>query len=417
MNEQQSRSLDYWIGIILCWIFTRWRRIAGRLSRAGESPPGPRKILFIKLSEMGAIALAMPAFESAARRVGRENLYCLVLDTNLEIHDLVRFFPPRQLITIRDHNLFVFARDVWSLMKRCRREQIDCVIDLEGFARISALLAYLTGARMRVGLHRYTNEGLYRGDLFTHRVAVNCYNHASVQFLTLVEALEQPASADVLVKSRIELSSYRLPLFQPAASERQAMMDLLAQRVAWQPGKPLFVLNPNLIDLLPLRRWPRERFLDLGKRLLAECPNAVLVLVGLSRERALSEALAHDIGSDRVCSIAGDTTIRGLVTLFTLADLLVTSDSGPAHMAAFTEMPIVSIFGPETPRLYAPLARRGIALWSQLACSPCLSAFNHRRSPCRDNTCTQVISVEQVLQAARTVCPALAPLASTTANC
>jgi ADP-heptose:LPS heptosyltransferase len=414
MNEQQSRTLDYWLGIALCWLLTRWRRMRD-LWRSSPTNP-PTKILFIKLSEMGAVALAMPAFEEAARRVGRQNLYCLMLETNREIHDLVRFFEPDHLISIRDRSLPLFAIDAWRMMRVCRREGIDCVIDLEGFARVSALLAYLTGARVRVGMHRYTSEGLYRGDLFTHRVSLNCYNHASVQFLTMVEALDHPATADVLVKERIELADYRLPRFEPTDAERDAMASLLRSGGQWAPGRPLFVLNPNLVDLLPLRRWPRQSWLELGRRLLDQSPEAVVALIGLPKEREFSEALARDISPERAFSLAGQTTIRSLVTLCALADLLVTSDSGPAHMAAFTELPSVTIFGPETPRLYAPLAARGVSLWSGLACSPCLSAFNHRRSACHDNVCTQVIGVDEVLDAARRICPALRPIATPAPN-
>ncbi|MBX9789983.1 MAG: glycosyltransferase family 9 protein [Pirellulales bacterium] len=408
MNEQQSRALDYWIGVILCWLLTRWRRLRNLFGVRDPGQGAPRRILFIKLAEMGAIALSMPAFEAARRRVGLDNLFCLMLETNREMHDLVGFFPTANLISIRDKNLLTFALDVWRLMRRCRREGIDTVIDLEGFARVSAVLAYLTGARTRVGFDRYSCEGLYRGDLFTHRVWLNYYQHASAQFLALVAALDGSARADVLVKQRVDVGDYRLPTFEPSAEELAAIDDLLARRCGGPPGRPLVILKPNLIDLLPLRRWPRERFLELGRRLLADAPGATIVLTGLPKERALSEELAAEISPTRCVSLAGDTTIRTLATLFTRADLLVTSDCGPAHMAAFTDLPIVSIFGPETPRLYAPLTPHNTSLWAGLACSPCLTAFNHRRSTCRDNACMQAITVEQVFAAARAACPPLA---------
>ena len=408
MNEQQSRSLDYWIGVLLCWLLTRVRRVGDWFRRGDQAAAPPRRILFIKLAEMGAIALSMPAFEAARRRVGIENLFCLMLETNREMHDLVGFFPTKNLISIRDKNLVTFALDVWRLMRRCHREGIDTVIDLEGFARISAVLAYLTGARIRVGFDRYTCEGLYRGDLFTHRVSLNYYQYASVQFLTLVEAVDEPANADVLLKQRVDIGDYRLPRFEPTAAERESIEELLVRRCGGQPGQPLVILKPNLIDLLPLRRWSRENFLELGRRILADTPQATIVLTGLKKERAVSEELAAEISPTRCVSLAGDTTIRTLATLFTRADLLVTSDCGPAHMAAFTDLPIVSIFGPETPQLYAPLTPHNVSLWAGLACSPCLTAFNHRRSACRDNVCMQSISVDQVYAAARGACSALA---------
>lgn len=406
MNEQQSRTLDYWFGIPLCWLFTRWRRLADWLRPPRLDEP-PRKILFIKLAEMGAIALAMPAFETAARRVGRGNVFCLMLEPNREMHDLVGFFAAENLLSIRDENLFVFARDVWRLMQRCRAERIDAVVDLEGFSRISALLSWLTGARMRAGFARYTSEGLYRGDLLTHRVWLNYYDHASAQFVALVRALEKNPHADVLVKERIDLSEYRLPRFEPTSQERAALLELLKTRCGWAPGRPLALFNPNLVDLLPLRRWPRERWLELGRRLIGDSPELTIALVGLGREREESQRLAAEISSERCFSLAGETTIRSLATLFTLADILISSDSGPPHMAAFAELATVSIFGPETPRLYAPLNPRNVSLWSNLACSPCLTAFNHRRSACRDNVCTQVVTAQQAWEAATRLSPQL----------
>lgn len=407
MNENTSRRLDLLVGIPLCWLLTQWLRLK-RLFRSRPLDSPPRKILFIKLAEMGAIVLTMPAFEAARRKVGRENLYCLMLAGNRDIHDLLGFFADENLITIRDKSLVTFAIDVWRFLGRCRRERIDCVIDLEGFSRISALLTGLTGARLRVGLDRYTTEGLYRGKLLTHPVAYNYYNHASVQFLTLVEALDAPLDQVPLLKQRIELGDYRLPPFRPSDAERAEMRQYLERRTGGTLQSPIVVLNANLIDLLPLRRWPRERFLDLGRAILADHPQATILLTGLANERTLSDELAREISSTRAFSVAGDTTLRSLVVLFTQVDLLITSDCGPAHMAATTDLPIVSVFGPETPQLYSPLTPHNHSLWAGLACSPCLHAFNHRKSPCRDNVCMRTITVDEVYQLARRVCPALA---------
>jgi len=408
MNENTSRLLDLWIGVPLCWLLTQLLRISRLFSRSSPTDP-PQKILFVKLAEMGAIVLTVPAFEAARKRVGQENLFCLMLAGNRDVHDLLNFFPEDNLITIRDRNLFTFAIDVLKFLARCRREGIDCVIDLEGFSRISAILSGLSGARMRIGLDRYTTEGLYRGDFFTHRISYNYYNHASVQFLTMVEAIGEPLSEVPLLKKRIELGDYRLPPFRPSEEEQEEMRSLLANKCGGEPSSPLIVLNCNLIDLLPLRQWSRDKFLNLGRRILEHHPEATLLLTGLPDAREPSEALAREINPDRAFCVAGDTTLRSLVTLFTLADLLITSDCGPGHMAALTDIPIISIFGPETPQLYSPLSPHNHSLWAGLACSPCLHAFNHRKSPCKNNVCMQEISVDDVYQLAQQVCPALQP--------
>jgi len=77
---------------------------------------------------------------------------------------------------------------------------------------------------------------------------------------------------------------------------------------------------------------------------------------------------------------------------------MVSNDSGPAHFAAASGLPTIVLFGPETPRLYQPLGRSR-AICAGLACSPCVSAHNHRKTGCTDNVCMQAIGVEEVYAA------------------
>ncbi|PIT93873.1 hypothetical protein COU00_02030, partial [Candidatus Falkowbacteria bacterium CG10_big_fil_rev_8_21_14_0_10_43_11] len=88
-----------------------------------------------------------------------------------------------------------------------------------------------------------------------------------------------------------------------------------------------------------------------------------------------------------------------LIDLYNIADVLVTNDSGPAHFASLTPIKNFVFFGPETPKLYAPLGKNTHIFYSDFPCSPCLSAFNHRHTSCKDNKCLLVISVEEVYQA------------------
>ena len=76
------------------------------------------------------------------------------------------------------------------------------------------------------------------------------------------------------------------------------------------------------------------------------------------------------------CRFAGRTTIRQLLTLYGLAEVMVTNDSGPAHFAALSTIDVVTLFGPETPKLFSALTPRNHTLWAGLACSPCINAFN-----------------------------------------
>ncbi len=79
----------------------------------------------------------------------------------------------------------------------------------------------------------------------------------------------------------------------------------------------------------------------------------------------------------------------------------MTADSGPAHFAAMIDIPEVVFFGPETPHRYAPLSNKIEILYTNLSCSPCYTAQNHRHSLCDDNICMKRISSDAVFEKCR----------------
>src|SRR5205085_11574821 len=108
------------------------------------------------------------------------------------------------------------------------------------------------------------------------------------------------------------------------------------------------------------------------------------------------EALVRAVDSPRCASLAGKTTLRQVLVLYGLADVLVTNDSGPAHFASLTPVDVVVLFGPETPRLFAPVSPHTHPLWAGIACSPCINAYNDRQTACTDNVCMRRITTDQV---------------------
>lgn len=397
MKTSTMTMIDRRLGQPLCALLTGVRRV-GRLFAGSATPADKplRKILFIKMAEQGATVLAYRALCRATELVGRENVYFWVFEENREILDLLGVIPPENVITVRSKTLTTFATDIVRTLWRIRRLGIDGTVDMEFLARAPAILAFLTGATRRTGLHRFTVEGPYRGDLLTHRVQHNPYLHTALAYHELVEALDQPADVVPLLKRHLPTVDGAPPLFKPDAEERQRVQALL-DRLAGRPvDSPIVLLNPNASDMLPLRKWPTERFVELGQRILAASPDATLVITGAPSERVAAGEVGRAIGSPRVVSVAGETTLRDLMVLYTIADILVTNDSGPGHFASMTDIDTVVLFGPETPALYGPLGKNSHVLWAGLTCSPCINPFNHRISPCNDNVCMQSISVTRV---------------------
>jgi ADP-heptose:LPS heptosyltransferase len=189
-----------------------------------------------------------------------------------------------------------------------------------------------------------------------------------------------------------------LARFRPSPSEVAEINDLLERENPGIDSARLILLNPNASDLLPLRRWPAMRYVELARRLLERYPDLFIGFTGARSEAAANNQLAAEVGSGRVIQLAGKTTLRQLLVLYTRGDILVTNDSGPAHFASMTPIHVVTLFGPETPALFAARSANATALWAGIACSPCVNAYNNRQSVCRNNLCMQAIAVDDVFE-------------------
>ncbi|MDW8309779.1 MAG: glycosyltransferase family 9 protein [Verrucomicrobiales bacterium] len=389
MNVKALQRADQWLGVPLCFALTLWRAV---LRRAAPPATPPRSILFVKLAEQGSTVLAWAALRRAVEMVGRDHVYFLVLEENRFILDVLDVIPRQNVIPVAGKGVWGMARSALGAIRRVRRLQPDAAIDLEFFSRGSAALTFLSGASRRVGFHAFHGGGPYRGDLMTHRLIYNPHLHTCETFLSLVEALRRPPD-DLPAFDFTERAEDNPPPFVPGPEETEVVRKMITEAGA---RPPLILLNPNASDLLPLRRWPAERYVELARRLLERYPEVRIGLTGAPNEAAAVEGLCVRVGSPRCVSFAGRTTLRQLLVLYTLAEVLVTNDSGPAHFATLTPIHVVTLFGPETPRLFAARTPRNTVLWAGLACSPCVSAYNNRQSPCRNNLCMQAISVERV---------------------
>jgi len=389
------QRIDRWIGALLCSILTLLRRI---FESAG--PPGPRqvqRILFVKFAEQGSTVLAYPAIRRAIEMVGRENVYFVVFEGNRFILDAMEIIPDGNVITIATKSLFGLAASALRAVLRVRKIGIDAVVDMEFLTRFSAILTFTTGAKSRVGFHTFFGDGPYRGDLMTHRLLYNPHLHTSQMFEAMVEALTRDPAVLPTFDFRPS-ADQPFARFRPSPSEVDEINALLQRENPRIGSAPLILLNPNASDLLPLRRWPPLRYVELARRLLERYADLFIGFTGAPVEAALNNQLADEVGSNRVILLAGKTTLRQVLVLYIRSEILVTNDSGPAHFASMTPIRVITLFGPETPALFGARSPNATALWAGIACSPCVNAFNNRQSVCRNNLCMQAITVDDVFE-------------------
>src|SRR5436309_6986915 len=382
---------DRWVGAPLCAILTLFRRIFESAGRPG--PHQVRRILFVKFAEQGSTVLAYPAIRRAIDLVGRENVYFVVFEDNRFILDAMNVIPDGNVVTIATHSPLGLALSALRAVHRFRKIGIDAVVDMEFLTRFSAILTFMTGAKSRVGFHTFFGDGPYRGDLMTHRLLYNPHLHTSQMFEAMVAALSRDPSVLPTFDFRPS-ANQPLARFRPSPSELAEINALLQRENPRIGSAPLVLLKPNASDLLPLRRWPPLRYVELARRLLERYPEPFIGLTGAPAEAASNNQLADEVGSNRIIRLAGKTTLRQLLALYARSEILVTNDSGPAHFASLTPIRVVTLFGPETPALFAVRSPNSAALWAGIACSPCVNAYNNRQSVCRNNLCMQAITVD-----------------------
>jgi ADP-heptose:LPS heptosyltransferase len=393
VNISVQRKIDRWVGTFMCRTFSLF---SGDRAKPGtEKKPG--RILIILLSEMGSLVLGYSMFLELKKRYPEAPIHALVFEKNREVLELLNAIPDDNILTINDKSLAGFVKDSLAVFRKMRRLRFDTVIDCELFTRISSILSFLSGASIRVGFHRYTQEGLYRGDFINRPVLYNPYHHIGTQFLTLVEAIE----SDTVPKAkRLATEQLAVPSVELGPDEVEEMKSRLAHDFPGLKDRQIILLYPGG-GLLPVRAWPLEHYTQLAEELLKE--GFSVAVIGLKEDAELARSILSRCRDPHCVDLTGYTrTIRELLLIFRLSALLITNDGGPGQFSTFTGIPVIILYGPETPALYGTLNPKAVNLFLSLSCSPCLTAYNHRNTPCDgDNRCLKNIDPAQVLAKAR----------------
>jgi len=399
MKLETMRAVDYWIGVPLCFLGTFLVRLLG--SRKGPEKPG--RILFIELSEMGSTVIANPALEKAKRELGAE-LFFLIFERNVDCLRLLPTIPEDHIVTIRETSLLALAWDTLRFLRWVRKAKIDTVVDMELFSRYSGLLTGLSGARRRVGFHRFHSEGLYRGEMLTHRVNYNGHIHMAKNFVCMINALLAPTPEVPYSKTFVSDEEIGVPLQPVTEDDREFIHGLIRQ--VYPDYRPEFhrvvLLNPNSSELLPQRRWDRENYSKLASMIASEWDDVLVLITGSKSEREEALRMQEKVGHPRFRSFAGMHNLKAIIALYNIAEVLVSNDSGPAHFSAITPIRSIVLFGPETPKLYGSLGNSE-PIWAALSCSPCVTAANQKNSACNDPVCMKLITPERVLESVRGV--------------
>jgi heptosyltransferase-2 len=244
----------------------------------------------------------------------------------------------------------------------------------------SAAIAFLSGARERIG---FDTEG--RGFLLTSRVPYRHDRHEVLNFLDVLRADGVPVFDD-------HLEAWISP------EETAAAEGFLAQRGA-APGEPLVAIHPFCAN--QTRAWHEDGFVATANA-LQERAGVRILLLGGKRDREMAGRIAGKIRPAPVTAV-GETDLRQSMALLSKCDLLICNDSGIMHLAAALDLPLIALFGPQSPVKFGPWGRRCRILYKRFPCSPCRQRFFEEcdPSPRGKPMCMETISVDEVIENAR----------------
>ena len=326
-----------------------------------------KKILIIRPGGIGDAVLLLPAINSLRAKFPDADIDLLCEKRNAEVFRLFKGLSR------------VYLYDKGPGLLKCLRNRYDVVIDTEQWHRLPAVVACLTGAAVRIGFD--TNE---RGRLFTHGIAYSHDDYEVYSFLHLIEPLVP----------RCEL------FFNPEAP----FLDIRESETG-NGYQPLVInhIEKNMKGLLAVfpgasvkeRRWGGDRF---GKVAKAFNKDYKIVILGSDADRRDADRIKEYAGD--CIDLTGRTNLRDVAAVLKKSNLLLTADSGLMHIACAVGTPTVSLFGSGIEKKWAPRGKRHVVLNKHLDCSPC-TRFGYTPSCRRKVKCMSLISVEEVLQAAK----------------
>ena len=375
--------------------------IAGALLRSGRAgrryPPLPpefttiRRILVIRLDLIGDLVLSTVAVRALKRVYPEAEIDLLALPSSAQI---VQGDPDLSSVITYDPNVWRRPkallrpgnwREALRLVRRLRGRRYDLAVSV--FGRWAAILAVMSGARRTVGFKGESYPGFMTDGVPGRHWLPGEHLHEVDYCLLLAKA----AGAAPTPEDRVP----RLQVAEQAVHE----IDALLAREGIQPGRPLIACHVSSNNGQS-KRWPIPYWARLIDRLTGE-GGAQVVLTGAPNDLPLIERVTQRMSeqaASRVINLAGKTSLGQLAALLQRADLLITGDSGPMHIAGAVGTPLIAIHGPTDPAHSGPVSPHATILKSGIWCSPCYNAKD--TADCRYFTtqCMKNITPAQVYE-------------------
>ncbi len=332
------------------------------------------KILIVKLSSLGDVLQTLPALAFLKKVLPSVQIDWLVEKQNSE---LLQQHPYLEKVYLFEKEYFRNPKDLWNFAKNLREVLYTAVIDFQGLLK-SAFLTFLAKGEYKIGFSKARE-----GSSFFYNYKVRSYDPEKpslLRYLFLAEASVKLLSScsSLTISEALSFKEeifYSIPLPEKAPPiEIKSPFILLIPEARWKT------------KLWPLNYW--REFLRLTKDLRKKY--AFYLIGGGGEEEIKIWAEEREREFSNLFSWIGKLSLREVVYLMKRAEIVVTVDTGPMHLASLLNRPILALFGPTSPQRTGPWSEYSYVLQSQLPCVPCF-----KRS-CKELTCMQELFPQRV---------------------
>jgi len=337
------------------------------------------RIAVCKYKGMGSIIQSMPLVRSLRKNYPEARITYISTVSNKGI--LKEIKDVDEMVVLDDRSFFRLVINIIPFVFRLLSRRFEVYIDLEVYSNFSTLITILSKAKNRMGF--YLNSMSYRMGNYTHMMYYNTRSPISETYLQFARLLECKT-----IQTEI-----------PGLSSEIKKVNTRDGMTLEIENEKLIVINPNASELRIERRWDGLKYASLAERLQDEFPEYKILFIGAPSESNYVDWVMSQIkNKNAVYSVAGTTNIKELIALISGAELFISNDSGPMHIAFSTGTSVLALFGPCSPEQYG-MNENCKLIYAHLYCSPCVHEFV--APPCKGNNyCMKVIETETVFEAA-----------------
>jgi 3-deoxy-D-manno-octulosonic-acid transferase/heptosyltransferase-1 len=357
-------------------------------------------ILIVKLSAIGDVIHTLPSLAALRRCYPNADITWVVEEAAADLladhPDLNRVIVSgrkRWLNELRRGQITAPLREMLLFLRDLRRHPYDLVIDFHGLFK-SAVIVLLSGGKRKLG---YDSLQELSGLFYNEKIPEKMGKHAVDRYLDFVRHVAGKSGAACLAATpefRITVGEKEKRRVAALLEEKSAILTTREKdggdgRSGGREEGRFVAVNP--VAFWETKLWEEEKFAELCDRLREELGIGIVLTGG---ESAPLERICRKMRTKAV-NLGGRTTLRELACIYREAALLVTTDSGPMHLAAAVGTPIVALFGPTDPARTGPYGPGHRIIRKGLSCSPCF------RKRCETPRCMTDISVEEVFTAVK----------------